>query len=295
VAVSAGYVVRETGGNLRRNLLMTIAAILTMAVSLGALGVVLVTRQAVSKATLQWRGGVQVAIFMQPNASNNQVGAVSHELAAMPGIRNYRFVDKPHAYAEFKQIFAGQPDLLQALDVNSMPTSYRVVPSRAQDAAQLARQFQGQPGVRTVTYAQQEIAKLVRTSHQLRNGASVIAAVVMIGAIALIINTIQLAIFARRREVAVMKLVGATNWFIRIPFMIEGLIHGLVGAVAAFVFTYFLRNTIASFVSNNSPFAINKILITSHEAMLTGLVVLVVGAAIGAVGSAFAVRRFLAV
>ncbi|MCU4185677.1 ABC transporter permease [Acidiferrimicrobium sp. IK] len=293
--VSVGYVARETGGNLRRNLLMTIAAILTMAVSLGALGVVLVTRQAVSKATLQWRGGVQVAIFMQPSASSNQVGAVGHELSSMPGIRSYHFVDKPHAYAEFKQIFAGQPDLLQALDVNSMPTSYRVVPVRAQDAAQLARQFQGQPGVRTVTYAQQEIAKLVKTSHQLRYGASVIAAVVMIGAIALIINTIQLAIFARRREVAVMKLVGATNWFIRIPFMIEGLVHGLVGAVAAFVFTYFLRNTIASFVSNNSPFAITKILISPHEAFLTGLVVLVVGAAIGALGSAFAVRRFLAV
>jgi cell division transport system permease protein len=295
VPVSVGYVARETGGNLRRNLLMTLAAVLTMAVSLGALGVVLITRQAVSKATLQWRGGVQVAIFMQPNASNNQVGAVAHELSAMPGIRSYHFVDKTHAYAEFKQIFAGQPDLLQALDANQMPTSYRVVPTRAQDASQLAKQFQGQPGVRTVTYAQQEIAKLVHTSHQLRTGAEVIAVVVMIGAVALIINTIQLAIFARRREVAVMKLVGATNWFIRVPFMVEGLIHGLVGAVAAFGFTYFLRNTIASFVSTDSPFTISKIIITPHEAVLTGVLVLVVGALVGAVGSAFAVRRFLAV
>ena len=117
----------------------------------------------------------------------------------------------------------------------------------------------------------------------------------MVGAVALIVNTIQLAIFARRREVAVMKLVGATNWFIRVPFMLEGLIQGVVGAVLAFALTYAVRNTIASFVGNETVLGIQTLYVTPHEAILTGILLLVVGAAVGVFGSAFAVRRFLAV
>lgn len=294
--VSVGYVARETGGNLRRNVLMTVAAVLTMAVSLAALGFVLLTRQAVSKATLQWRGGVQVAIFMQPDASSSQVGAIGHELASSPGIRSYHFVDKPAAYAEFRQIFSGQPDLISSLNVQGMPSSYRVVPDRPQDAAELARQFTSQPGVRTVTYAQKEIADLISRSRSTQRYAYFIAAAVMIGAVALIVNTIQLAIFARRREVAVMKLVGATNWFIRIPFMVEGLVHGLVGGAIAFALAYLFRNSAADLVKNSSAIgSLSHVVITPLEAGLTGVVVLVIGIGVGVLGSAFAVRRFLAV
>ena len=212
----------------------------------------------------------------------------------MPGIKSYHFVDKVEAYKEFKEIFAGQPDLISALDPSQMPPSFRVVPTRAQEVNALAKEFEGQAGVRQVTFAQQVIAQLLKTSHKVRILAEIFAAAVMIGAVALIINTIQLAIFARRREVAVMKLVGATNWFIRVPFMLEGLIHGIVGAVLAFVAVYLFRNTIASFVGN-TDFITQNIVITPHEAVLTGLVVLLVGAVLGALGSAFAVRRFLSV
>ncbi len=96
----------------------------------------------------------------------------------------------------------------------------------------------------------------------------VLAFGVMIGAVALIVNTIQLAIFARRREVAVMKLVGATNWFIRIPFMLEGLVHGIAGGIIAFVVTYGVRDTIASFVGNETVLGTRQLYVTPHEAIL---------------------------
>ena len=117
----------------------------------------------------------------------------------------------------------------------------------------------------------------------------------MLGAIALVVNTIQLAIFARRREVAVMKLVGATNWFIRIPFMLEGLIEGLVGAGLAFLLTYFARDTFASFTGSDPLDPNQPLYVSSHEALLTGLFIVIVGALVGALGSGFAVRRYLAV
>ena len=295
MAISAGYVARETAGNLRRNLVMTVAAIITMAVSLTALGGVLIMRQAINKASIQWRGGVEMAIFLQPSISADETAAIGNELASTPGVKKYHFVDKPQAYAEFKEIFGGNNDIVQVLTVGDMPPSYRVVPTKAQDIQELGRQFQGQPGVLQVSYAQQEIDNLLHQFKTLRFIMLFLSIGVMVGAVALIVNTIQLAIFARRREVAVMKLVGATNWFIRIPFMLEGLVHGIVGAVIAFAITYGVRNTIASFVGNETMIGTNRLYVSPHEAILTGIVILVIGAVVGVVGSTFAVRRFLAV
>jgi len=295
LALSTGYVLRETGSNLRRNLMMTLSAILTMAVSLTALGGVLIMRQAINKASVQWRGGVELAIFMQPQASPVEIAAIGHELASAPAVKTWHFVNKTQAFAEFKTIFGNNNDIVGVLTVNDMPTSYRVVPSKAQDISQLGQQFDGQPGVLKVSYAQQEIANLLHQFNRWRWVGTVVATLVMIGAVALIINTIQLAIFARRREVAVMKLVGATNMFIRVPFMLEGLVHGLAGAIAAIAVTYFVRNGIASLLPNQQFLGTSQLYVTPHEALMTGLILLAVGALVGAAGSWFAVRRYLSV
>ena len=295
MALSAGYVARETAGNLRRNAGMTAAAIIAMAVSLTALGGVLIMRQAINKASVQWRGGVEMAIFLSPQVTDNQTNAIKQELSTTPGVKKVSFVDKDHAYAEFREIFGGNNDIVTVLKPADMPPSFRVVPTRAQDISELGRQFDGQPGVLKVSYAQQEIDNLLNQFHRWRTLGVALAIGVLIAAVALIVNTIQLAIFARRREVAVMKLVGATNWFIRIPFMLEGFIHGITGALIAFGLTYGLRNWIASFLPDQTILGTNSLFVTPTEAVLTGLVLLVVGIGVGVLGSAFAVRRYLAV
>ena len=248
MAVPAGYVLRESASNLKRNLFMTIAAILCMAVSLTAIGAVLVIRQAIQIASIQAAGGVQLAIFLEPNVAPSQKSAVETQLATTPGIKSYRFVDKKGAYAEFKRIFTGDNDILNAVTEADMPPSYRVVPAKTQSIQELAKIFTGQPGVWKVSFPEEAVHNLEAQGHQWKVWGSVLAAVVLVAAVALIVNTIQLAIFARRREVAVMKLVGATNMFIRIPFMLEGLVHGLVGAGIGFAIVYFLRNGIAAFL-----------------------------------------------
>jgi cell division transport system permease protein len=295
VALSTTYVARETAGNLRRNLVMTVAAMVTMTVSLSVLGVVLIVRQAANKATEQWRGGVEMAIFLQPAVSTNESNAIDRELSANPGVKTFHFVDKQQAYQEFKTIFGGNSEIVSSLGPTDMPPSYRVVPTQAQDIQDLGKQFQNQPGVLQVSYAAQAIKSLLNRSNQIKVGGQVLAALVMLAAVALIVNTIQLAIFARRREVAVMKLVGATNWFIRVPFMLEGLVQGLVGAAVAFGLIYAIRNPVASFVGNESMLGIQTLYVSPQEAVLTGILLLVVGAAVGMIGSAFAVRRFLSV
>jgi cell division transport system permease protein len=287
MTMASPYVLRETGGNLLRNVVMTVAAIVTMAVSLTALGGVLIMRQAVNTATVQWQGGVEMIIFMEPRASGQEIAAINHELG--------RFLDKDQAWAEFKDLFNGQPELIKEMSASAMPTSFQCVPAKAQSITQLASEFSNQPGVYHVGYPGQIITETLAHFSALRTVALIVAGGVMLGAIALVVNTIQLAIFARRREVAVMKLVGATNWFIRVPFMLEGLVEGLLGAVIAFLITYFARATFASFTGSN-PIDVNQPLyVSSHAALLTGLFIVIVGALVGALGSGFAVRRFLSV
>ena len=191
---------RETGGNLARNVVMTVAAIVTMAVSLTALGGVLIMRQAVNQATVQYQGGVELVVFMDANASAQEIAGLRQQLLAMEPdeVRSFRFVDKAEAFAEFKSMFAGQPAMQKVMTAQKMPPSFRCVPAKAQNVAQLAVQLEKQPGVLNVGYPGQAIKEELDRFATLRNVALVVAGGVMLGAIALVVNTIQLAIFARR-------------------------------------------------------------------------------------------------
>ena len=225
-----------------------------------------------------------------------ETAAIGHELASTPGVKKYHFVNKPQAYQEFKEIFGGNNDIVGVLGVSDMPPSYRVVPTKAQDISELGRQFQGQPGVLQVSYAAAGDRRPAAPVQAAADHRVVLALGVMIGAVALIVNTIQLAIFARRREVAVMKLVGATNWFIRVPFMLEGLIQGIGRGHPRLRRHLRVRDTIASFVGNRdgarNPTALRHPA-RGHRDRAPAL--LIVGSLVGVLGSAFAVRRFLAV
>src|SRR4051812_5668114 len=132
MAISASYVISETGNNLRRNLVMTIGAMLTGAVSLALMGGVLLSRQAVNKQTARWKGGVELSIFMQPQATDSQIDAVRSQLDGLPGIKSYKFVDHEAAYAEMKALFADQKNVVESLKVEDTPPSFRVVPTKAE-------------------------------------------------------------------------------------------------------------------------------------------------------------------
>jgi cell division transport system permease protein len=291
MALSLDYVVRETAGNLRRNLLMTAAAVLTVAVSLSLVGGALLLKQGVSKASLQWRGGVELSVFMLPDATPEQSEAVERELSQMPEVKKFTYVDQQAAFNEFKEMFANSPDLVESVEPKDLPPSYRVVPKRAEFVDVVGNRFDNRPGVKEVVFARDVVETLLKVTRALQIGIMSVAGVLLLSAVLLILNTIQMAIFARRREVAVMKLVGATNWFIRVPFMLEGMVQGVVGATAAFGVVALVRNLLAGAVGENTLG--NQLLPPASDVVGTGLFVLFAGAVIGAVGSAFAVRRFL--
>ena len=293
MAVSVGYVAKETTSNLLRNLLMTLAAVLTVAVSLALVGGALLLKQGVTRATIQWRGGVELSIFLKPDVADNQVAAIKQQLQGLPEVKKFHFVDQNAAYHEFTQI-VNVKDYNDVVTPKDLPPSYRIVPRKAELVDTIGEQFKTQPGVDQVVYARETIKRLLSVTRKRQLAYFGVAAVLLVSATLLILNTIQLAIFARRREVAVMKLVGATNWFIRVPFMLEGMVQGVVGAVLAFIVVYAARNVVMDVITDPSfNVGNNALAARASDAVGTGLFILFVGAIVGAVGSAIAVRRFL--
>ncbi|MDQ1401961.1 MAG: cell division transport system permease protein [Actinomycetota bacterium] len=293
MAVSASYTVRETATNLARNLLMTLASVLVVALSLTLVGGALLLRQGVSRQTLRWRGGVELSIFMKTTASPQQSDAVEHELASMKGryVKRYLYVDQEAAKKEFDQLFADQPEMKNSVQAKDLPPSYRVVPEQAELTDVIGKRFVDRAGVEDVVYAKKEIAALLTYAHERQLVAAVLATVFGMVAGLLIFITIQMAIFARRREVGVMKLVGATNWFIRIPFMLEGMVQGVAGGLIASAIVYGLRDFVMKLVVTPEFGAAIKA--TPAEAFNTAIVLLFLGAAGGLLSSFISVRRFL--
>src|SRR2546423_1629669 len=144
------YFVRETIVNLRRNVFMTTAAIVVVAVSLALVGGALLLKQGVDKATIQWKGGVEGSIFMKADAAPEEIDAVDRELRAMPEVKKVRFVTKQGAYDEFRKMFSNSPDMLETLNVDQMPPSFRVVPRQAQQIDVIGGRFKDRPAVRHV-------------------------------------------------------------------------------------------------------------------------------------------------
>jgi cell division transport system permease protein len=293
VAVSVDYVVRETASNLWRNRLMTIAAVLTVAVSLSLVGAALLLRQGSANATGTLERGTQVTVWMEPDANAQEVSAVGTQLSQLNYVQQpCAYWNKARNFSEARRLLPS--DVFQATTEAEMPTSYWCTPIALSDAAQVVRTFSGTAGVLSVTEPQQTIHNEETVINVSKWVCLAVAIVLIVSAAVLILNTIRMAIFARRREVSVMKLVGATNWFIRVPFMSEGLLQGLFGSLLAAVVVYFVYLFINHEGSGRTTSNIFTAMhMSGSEVLLTNVVVVLVGMAIGSIGSAIAIRRFL--
>jgi cell division transport system permease protein len=291
--VSIRYFSKEAAANLWRNRLMTVAAVLTVAVSLALVGSALLLKQGASRATVQWQNKVDVIVWVNPGAKSTQIGSIGSQLHQSPYVETCTFRSQAYDFSEAKILEPA--DLIQATTQSDYPSSWRCTLKNPSYAPAVYQAFYGRPGVFDVKYPGQQIKTMQSVIHILQWVFLAIAVVLLLSASVLILNTIRMAIFARRREVSVMKLVGATNWFIRLPFMAEGMVQGLIGAALA---VFVVLSLYWGIGLNQPKTTANQSIIASMsvpgwEVIGTCLVVAVVGIGVGVLGSAFAVRRFL--
>jgi cell division transport system permease protein len=289
-----GYFARETLVSLRRNLLMTLAGIITVAVSLCVLGGALLLSRLVDHGTQRWKDGVELEIFMNVRATQGQIESLNRALSNDRDVRSFRYLTKEDAYEQFKELFSDQPDLVRTTDPEALPPSFRVAPEKAELTTTVADRYTTSPGVDEVKTAEKEVKKLLSATSWIRSAFLVIFVLLLAASLFLIVNTIRLATFARRREIEVMKLVGASNWFVRIPFMLEGLVQGVIGAAFAFGAVYGLKEVVTNAIARDSDFS-RGFYVGNGDAYTIGLYVLILGALIGVIGSIVGLRRFIEV
>ncbi|MBQ1044616.1 MULTISPECIES: permease-like cell division protein FtsX [unclassified Micromonospora] len=225
------YVLSEVLVGLWRNVTMTIAMIITMAVSLFMLGGSGLLYQKVGDMKDLYYENVEVSIFLKTDATKEQVDALGQQLDQDPLVKDSTYVNKDQAYERFQQMYADAPDLVSAVKPDQLPESYRVKLNDPEQYKAIYDKYKTAEGIDTIVDQSKLLDKVFGVLSGFQNGALAIAIVMAVAALLLVANTIQVAAYSKRREVAVMKLVGASNWFIQAPFVLEAVVAGLFGSL----------------------------------------------------------------
>jgi cell division transport system permease protein len=232
----AKYILSEVMVGLWRNVTMTVAMIITMAVSLTMLGAALVLYQQIDAMKGYYYDKVEVSIFLRNDITPDQQQALSDALKNDPMVKQpVTFETKDQAFKKFQQQFKDAPDLIKATKPDSLPASFRVQLKDPEQYQQIYNTYRGRDGIDEIVDQRRLLAKVFGVLGAAQNMSLVFAVIQGIAALLLVGNTIQVAAYSRRREVAVMKLVGASNWFIQSPFVLEAMFAGLIGAILASV------------------------------------------------------------
>lgn len=228
------FVLSEVATGLRRNLTMTVAMILTTAISLGLMGTGLLIAGMISDMKEIYYDKVQVSIFLADGVTEEQRGAIEAQLSSSSEVKSYIYENKDEAYERFQQQFSQQPELVQNTPADALPESFRVELVNPERYPVIAEQFpNGENGVDQVRDEGDFLDRLFSLLNGARNATIAVAVVQALAALLLISNTIQLAAFNRRNETSIMRLVGASRWYTQLPFILEAALAGLIGSLLA--------------------------------------------------------------
>jgi cell division transport system permease protein len=287
----AVYLVGEAFTSLRRNILVVAAAVLAVFVSLALAFGALVFNELVRLNTLQWQEGNHLIVWLRDDVGQPAHLALLEDVLGYDEVEFAEYFDKSQAFNEFRDMFADEPALLEIVDPAQLPTSIRIELTNIDLYETVQFRLIGEPAVDEITVQADAIDRLLSVTRVLSSIG--IGLVVLLGtaAIVLIANTIRMAIYARREEVGIMKLVGAGNWFIRIPFLLEGVIEGVLGgalAVGSIILGHYLLSEVPT------DFFI-RFQVGGDFLLRWGVMFLLFGGLAGLVGSSLGLRRFLKV
>jgi cell division transport system permease protein len=229
------YVFNEVLVGLWRNVTMTVAMIITLSVSLTMLGASVLMYMQVDRMKNFYYGEIEVSIFLREDVTDAQSTAISQAIDQSPLVASKSFESREQAFEKFKVLWRDSPDFIKSVGPESLPASYRVKLKDPEQYKTFAAQVQGLPGIQDIVDQRQLLDKVFNIFNSIQVMALVVAAFMAFAALLLVGNTIQVAAYSKRREVAVMKLVGASNWFIQAPFVLEAVVAGVIGAVLGFI------------------------------------------------------------
>lgn len=288
------YFIKEAASSLRHNGLMSIASVSTVALSLLILGIFLVMVLNLNNIANVLESQVQISVYLQDSLNEREIREVGTRITKLPGVTQVTFVDKDEALQRFKVRLGEQQGLLSALgETNPLPNGFEVKVDKPDNVKTVAQAVSQLKGVENTRFGQEVIEQLFHLTKMVRIAGFLLIIFLALAATFIISNTIRITVFARRKEIAIMKYVGATDWFIRWPFLIEGMLLGFVGALIAVLL---LGRTYGALVAEIYDTMAFLPLIPKYPFITNiSLILLLVGTAIGALGSTISLRRFMKV
>lgn len=288
------YFIREVFLSLKRNNWMSVASIGTVAVSLFIFGMFLMLVMNMNKMAESLESQVQINVYLEDSVEREDARDIGRELEDMQGVEKVTFISREDAMERFKERLGDQSTLLDALeDTNPLPDAFEVTLARPELVKTAAESIEKLDGVESAKYGQDVMEHLFEITRLIRIFGFSLMLVLALATLFIISNTIRLTVFARRKEIAIMKYVGATDWFIRWPFVLEGMVLGLFGSLLAALLLRATYTGIAGKVYETLAF----FPLIPEQPFLTYITIIVIlnGMAVGAVGSAVSIKRFLKV
>ena len=288
------YYIREVFISLRRNNWMSVASIGTVAVSLFIFGMFLMMVMNMNKLAENMESQVQINVYLLDKVDREQARDIEKDLKEIEGVESVGFVTKDEAMERFKDRLGDQKTLLDALDeTNPLPDSFEVTVTNPDLVKTAAEKMEKIDGVECAKYGQDVMEHLFEITRLLRIFGFTLMLVLAFATLFIISNTIRLTVFARRKEIAIMKYVGATDWFIRWPFVMEGMVLGLFGSIIAAMVLRAAYTAMAEKVYETLAF----FPLIPEQPFLTYITIVVVisGMVVGAIGSAVSIKKFLKV
>lgn len=288
------YFIKEVYTSFKRNIWMTLASIFTVVLSLFILGFFSIVILNLNKMANTLESQVQISVYLKDDLSQEEIDETKETLSKIEGLQDIKFTTREEAMKNFKERLGDQQFLLDALDdTNPLPNSFSLTVTSPQQVKTIADTAAALDSVESASYSQDIINHLFNLTHLIRLIGVALIILLTGAAIFIISNTIRLTVFARRKEIAIMKYVGATDWFIRWPFLLEGICLGFIGGGLATIFLYIVYNQVTQEIYEAMAFFP---LIPQHPFIdYISLAILVAGIIIGALGSTISLKRFLKV
>jgi len=287
----ADYFFRETVIGLRRNGLVVFAAISTAFIALLLLGMAQLIIKQVDRIVANTTGRVEVVVYLADStigtSQEDRIGGILNEL---PQVDTVEYQSKKEAYEHAKELFGPDSDIIQNVSPDAFPASFRVKLVEPEEYKVVQARLAGEPGIEDISAQQEFLDRLFAVTSVFRIGVLVLAVVMLVAAAILIANTVRMGLFARRKEIGIMKLVGATNWRIRVPFLIEGIVEGVAGGALAVAALFAFKVAFINPLYGNIEFIP---WIQDGDVIATVPIVLGVGVVVSVFASLLAMRRFL--
>lgn len=291
--INVFYYGAEAAKSFRKNLAMSIAAVVTIAMTLLILGAVVILVLNLGNVIKSIEKKVEITVYLTNTADGDEISALQKEILSWSEVQKVEFVSKDEALERLKEDLKDNPEMLEAISGNPLPASLEISLRDPQKVEMVAGRLQGREPVDEVKFGQDIVKNLFKLSRTVRTVSLVFVVFLGFASTVLISNTVRMAITARRKEVAIMRLVGATNWFIRWPFVVEGIVQGLLGSLIAISVLYVVYAYLQKWVNQLIPFMPFTISTIVFLEIVGGLTL--VGIFVGSLGSFIALRRFLKV